>query len=235
MFKKYSLRLALPINLPILILILFLCSCAHNLAVTKEQSEIDLSKQSIALLSVKISNQNKPKYQLDLWGTCICPGHEKCIAMPNWHTPDTPYNSEEKEFKEYLLSFGLQSGTHNIHLIKVSYHIPLILRAMADVPIDLSAEIKPNSVVYLGHLDIVLREKKSDNEVRAALFPLIDAAVVGFSTGTFDVTVEDRYNEDIKLYTSEYPALQNKNIEKSLLSPWIRPENIKTSSAELNH
>ena len=104
----------------------------------------------------------------------------------------------------------------------------VIIQAVASVPINLITDIKPNAVVYLGHMEVVLRERKSDTEERAALFPLIDAAVAGFSSGTFDVVVEDRFDEDIKLFSSEYHALQNAKIEKSILPQWVRPENRKT-------
>jgi len=58
---------------------------------------------------------------------------------------------------------------------------------------------------------------------------LIDQAVAGFSTGTFDVVVEDKYDEDMKLFISEYPALQNTKVEKSILPQWIRPEKRTTN------
>jgi hypothetical protein len=48
---------------------------------------------------------------------------------------------------------------------------------------------------------------------------------IGFSSGTFDVVVEDRFDEDMKLFVSEYPALQNVKVEKTILPRWIRPEN----------
>jgi hypothetical protein len=228
LFNKYLSKVVRNITVPFLVFILFLCGCAHNMAINKEQREIDPSGRSIALLSVKISNQNKPTFQLDLWGVCICPGFESCRTLPNWHKADESYKSEKDKYKDYLLSFDLNAGTHNIHLLSFCYKIPLLLYACAEVPIDLNVETKPNSIVYLGHLDIALRERKSDDEERAALLPLIDAAIVGFSTGTFDVIVEDRYDEDIKRFISEYPALQNSKIEKNILPQWIRPENRKT-------
>jgi hypothetical protein len=54
---------------------------------------------------------------------------------------------------------------------------------------------------------------------------LIDQAIIGASSGTFDVVVEDKFEEDVRLFVSEYPALQKVRIEKSLLPPWTRPKN----------
>lgn len=49
--------------LVILFIAFVLSGCANNMALTKGQDKVDVSKKSIALLSVKIANQNKPSYQ----------------------------------------------------------------------------------------------------------------------------------------------------------------------------
>ena len=54
-----------------------------------------------------------------------------------------------------------------------------------------------------------------------------DESRTGFSTGTFDVIVEDRFDEDMISFISEYPALQEVKVEKAILPQWKRPENIK--------
>ena len=200
--------------------------CSHNMALTKGQTNIVLSTNSIALLSVKIFNQNKPGRQLDLAGFIICPQSKTCTdGAVNLYKADDLYKSEKDLFNEYLLSFELESGTYNIKSIIAVYSVPLLVSAGGGASLDLKAEIKPKSVIYLGHIDAILRERKNDNEERAGLFPLIDSAIAGFSSGTFDVVVEDRFEEDMKGFNSEYPALQSVQIEKSILPQWIRPEN----------
>ena len=74
-------------------------------------------------------------------------------------------------------------------------------------------------------MDMVLREKKNDKEESAPSVQLLAAPIVGFYTGTFDFVVEDRFDEDMKTFISEYPALQKVTVEKSILPQWIRPEN----------
>jgi hypothetical protein len=205
--------------------------CAgHNMALTKGQSSIDLSKKSIALLSVKVSNQHKPSCQLDLTGVKICPQSETCSRpLPYFHKAESPYKSEIDRFNEFLLSFGLESGTYNLQWIGTTYQAFLV-SGFGGIPLDTKIDIKPNSISYLGHLDVVLRERKNDNEKRAGnVIPLIDQAVPGFSTGTFDVIVEDKFDEDMKLFISEYPALKTVKVEKSILPQWIRPENRPTN------
>jgi hypothetical protein len=202
--------------------------CAgHKMALTKGQSNIDVTKKSIALLSIKVSNQNVPKCQLDITGAVLCPQSETCSRpLPYFHKTENSYKGVVDNFNEYLLSFELDSGTYNLQWIGARYSIPLLIEAGGKIPLDMKINVIANSISYLGHLDVVLRERKNDKEIRAgSVIPLIDQAAAGFSSGTFDVTVEDKFDEDMKLFISEYPALQKVKVEKSLLPKWIRPEN----------
>ncbi len=211
----------------ILCLIFAVAGCAgHKMALTRGQTSIDVKKKSIALLSVKVANQHKQTCQLDITGVLLCPQSETCSRpLPYFHKAEKPYKSEKDRFTEYLLSFELEAGTYNLRWIGTVFEIPLLITAWGKIPLDTKIDIKQNTCSYLGHLDVVLRERKDDSETRAgSLIPLIDQAAAGFSTGTFDVVVEDKYDEDMKLFASEYPGLQNIKVEKSILPQWIRPE-----------
>jgi hypothetical protein len=205
------------------------CS-SHQMALTKGQSSIDVTKKSLALLSVKISNQYRPNYQLDIMGALICPQSERCGhgAVKHFHKIQTPYkiNSVENSFNEYLLSFELESGAYNFHSIGAAYdRFPI--SGGGSVPLNYKLEVKSNSITYLGHLEVVMRERKNDSEVRAGRFgPFLDQnPAVGAYSGTYDVVVNDKFDEDMKSFISEYPALKNVKVEKSILPQWIRPEN----------
>jgi hypothetical protein len=206
-------------------------SCAgHNMALTKGQSNLDVSKKSMVLLSVKISNQYKPEYQLDIMNTMICPKSEKCGhgSFGSVHKSDSSYKikSVENSFNEYLLSYELESGSFNFQSIGAAYDQGLISGG-GMVPLNFKLDVKPNSIAYLGHLDIVMRERKNNNEERAGriMSPLQQNPVVGAVMATYDVVVEDKFEEDMKLFISQYPALQKVKVEKSIFPQWIRPEN----------
>jgi len=135
----------------------------------------------------------------------------------------------EEGFNEYLLSFELKSGTYNLNSMG-AIHQSVLITGGGIVPLNFNLDIRPNSVIYLGHLDIVMRERKNDDEIRAGrIYPLIDQATIGTSSGTFDVVVQDKYEVDVKLFISEYPALQKVRIEKYLLPQWTRPKNESTN------
>ena len=212
-------------------LVFTMSGCAVNkMALTKGQSDIDLTKKSIALLSVRISNQYKPSRQLELLSVFICPQSEsncKHDLPSNPGSPYKPYKREKNSFNEYLLSYELESGTFNIDGFYTTYRIPTLISGFGFAKLNLITEIKPNSISYLGHLDIILREKKSKAEMMAGgAIPYIDQSIAGFSSGTFDVVVEDKFDEDMKSFISEYPALQKVKVEKSILPQWIRPEKV---------
>jgi len=209
-------------------LVFLMSGCAGNMALTKDQSEIDLSSKSIALLTVKISNQNKPSRQVNLNNIIICPESVMNCRKDISTYPGGPYKIYKKEkdfFNEYLLSFALESGRYNLEGFYTTYNIPMLVAGVGYGDLKLETEIKPNSISYLGHLNITLREKTGDTEICAGdAIPHLDQAMPGFSSGTFDVVVEDKFDEDMKSFISEYPALQQVKVEKSILPEWIRPE-----------
>jgi hypothetical protein len=81
-------------------------------------------------------------------------------------------------------------------------------------------------VVYLGHIYADLRERKSDNEPRAGGFiPILEQTLIGFWKGTFDLRVEDNYEEDLPMFITKYPVLDKYEVIKSIMSP-VRDQQI---------
>ena len=203
--------------------------CAGNMALTKGQTDIDLSNKSIALLTVKISNQYNPKRQVKLKNILICPKsvmncRKDISSYPGGHYEI--YKKEKNSFNEYLLSFALESGTYNVDGFYTTYNIPMFIAGVGYGELKLETQINPNSVSYLGHLNITLREKTGNTETSAGdSIPPLDQAMPGFASGTFDIVVEDKFDEDMKSFISEYPGLQQVKVEKIILPEWIRPEN----------
>ena len=206
-----------------------MCGCAaHHMALSKGQSDVNVTKKSIALLSVKTSNQVKAKFQFDLIGAIICPESEACTnPRPYLYKANDPYKSEKNSFNEYLLSFELEPGKYNIRSLATVY-VSLLSEAGGYAPVDMKTDIKPNSINYLGHIDVILRDRTKDSEKRAgreqlAIGPVVrierkEISRTGFASGVFDVIVEDRFDEDMKSFIAEYPALQNVTVEKAILS-----------------
>lgn len=90
------------------------------------------------------------------------------------------------------------------------------------VPLNATLDDDAPGVYYLGAVKATIRERK-DNEFRAGpVIPLIDQAVTGASTGTFDITIADQYEKDLQLFKTAFPVLSGAEVTKKLLSPWDR-------------
>jgi hypothetical protein len=201
-----------------------LAGCAANMPLSTNQETIDVSKNSIALVSVKVANKYKPSYQPEMMYAFFYPEGEDG-EKTHIDIKSDPVASVEDEYNEYILNFSLKPGTYNFDAIWGQYQVPLLLNATCVIPLLSKVEIKPNCVTYLGHIDAVIRKRNNDEEQRAgAIVPLIDQAVVGFSDGTFDVAISDQYEKDMERFLAKYPALSNVAVEKNVLPQWVRPE-----------
>jgi hypothetical protein len=194
-------------------------ACSHHAPLSKGQAAIDLSSRSVALLSVTVSNQNRPDYQPFPYIVYLEGSDPDAFVLDE----EAPHRSKPGHSNEYLLNFDAKPGSLKLDKIWFDYHGTFI-GARASIPMNLAMNIKPRAANYLGHIHVLIRAKRSDDEDSAGpTLPLINQATAGFSNGTYEVTVEDRYDEDMKWFMAEYPALRTVLVEKSLLPAWQRP------------
>jgi hypothetical protein len=203
-----------------MVLLMTGCASNHKMALVKGQDTVDVSKGSVGLLSLRVSNQFKTGCQPKMFAVGFVqnmfPKGSKFVAR-GWDM-EAPYRSEKNGFNEYLLTLALEPGTYDFINLYGSYNIPLLISGTTWLFLQTELEVRPNSVIYLGHIEAVIRERKSKDEVRAGpVLPLIDQSTPGFSGGTYDVSFQDRFDEDIKVFVSEYPGLQKVKIEKSVI------------------
>jgi hypothetical protein len=192
------------------------------MALRKGQDNINLSNKSLALFTVKVANQYKPGYQPNKLLVFI-EGANSGAYKVIMESP--PHISEKDSFNEYLLSFDLKPGISKFYKIWFIYADTFVV-GRANIPFDLEADIKQNSIQYLGHIDTIIREKKNDNEKSAGpLLPLIDQATTGFSSATYDIVIEDKFDDDMKKFFSEYPGLQKVKIDKTVFPKGTGIEN----------
>jgi hypothetical protein len=210
------------------------CLKVHEMALVKGQDMVDVSNESVGLLYVKVSNQYKhscqPKMVSVMYGqnVFVVDSNLTAFSMDSQITGrffdvKDPYRNEKDGFNEYLLTLRLKPGNYDYICFMGEYKIPLLISAQTYLCLKTQVEVKPNAVIYLGHIDAAIRERKSDAEVRAgSIYSLVDQSASGFSNGTYDVSIEDRFNDDIKLFTAEYPGLQKARIEKAVIPPSTR-------------
>jgi hypothetical protein len=207
-------RVKLLLALVCSVALLTLTGCAGSLGLTKGQTTIDTSSKSLILLPVTVSNQNKPGYQPDLVDAYLKLANDSQVI----NTKDAVFKEDKDKSKDYLMSFSLQPGTYTLEKIMGSYKIPLLLKAWCEIPLNQTFEVKPNSVVYLGHVAATIVERKGEEERAGGLLPLLDQAMAGFSTGTFVINITDNYDNDMANYRAEFPGLKDTKVEKAVLT-----------------
>lgn len=209
---------------PCLALVLSGCGAA---TMPRGQETVDVSKKSIALLSLRISNKYEPSYQPHLRFLVIAgPNGKEDVFLGK------SYMRATDSYTEYWLGFELDPGEHKF--IKFNSVVNnFLVKAVSSAPLNLDAVINQNAVQYLGHIDAVIRKKQNDDEQMAAawVYPgTLAQTLAGFLSGTFDIVVTDNSDEDMKTFISEYPGLRNVKVQKSILPQWVRPEHRKGKS-----
>ncbi len=212
-------------HLVILCAIVFMlggCATMKPPALNSETTAIDVSKESIALLTVKIANNYKTSYQPNLKYAFIWSEAEKDREKISFSV-DEKYREVEDSFNEYLISFQLPVGEYKLReLFAQSGIFPVI--GTFSVPLYSSFSIEPQKIIYLGHIEATIIERTDDNLLRAGpVIPLIDQAVTGASGGTFVVKITDLYEKDINLFQQKYPYLAQHQVENLTLPQWSQP------------
>lgn len=197
-------------------LTLFLTGCSGmDMALTKEQAQLDIKNTGVVLASLQTSNQYKPTYKPDIkWLDINRVSPEKKALKYN--LKNRQFKKEDKENNFYLLSFDLEPGEYKVAGFYCDYHVPLLVYGKCFGYFNMLFKVIPGEVTYIGNLQATLFEHKK-GEVRAGgMIPLIDQAITGFYSSTYKYKVVDDYDNDIELYKQIYPVLRNVDIKKNL-------------------
>ena len=200
-----------------------LSACGTPMGLTKQTSQLDLSKKSIVLASLELTRSNG-RLMLDPRHVVLDADRKSADGK---NTPPLSLDDEGMEQdtgkprKVVLLRMALEPGRHRLEYIGGTI-TGFMAAGMWSVPMSMEFEVPAQSVVYLGRISAHLRERK-DNEFRAgSLIPLIDQSVLGISNATFDVAVSDKSSVDLPRFRQEFSALGNQAIQTQLLPAYDR-------------
>ena len=222
MKARWQCRLNHLLFLCVIVFMLGGCATMKPPALSSDTNTIDVSKESIALLTVKIANKYKTSYQPNIKSVFVRSNGEKDREKYSCKVGEK-YNEVENSFNEYLISFQLPAGTYKLRVLFATSGI-FPVTGMFFVPVYSSFSIAPNKIIYLGHIEANVKERTNDKELRAGpVVPLIDQAVTGASGGTFVVTITDLFEDDIKLFQKEYPYLKQYQVDNLTLPQWTQP------------
>lgn len=200
---------------------------AKPIALNDETKALDIQKESVALLTVRTSNQYKPGYQPYVWGVLVVTNNGS-VKKETYRFGDRIGRLErseevERQYNEYLISFSLPAGKYKLRYIDGTGGVFPVQGRFA-IPVFADFDLTPNKIVYLGKIEATLRERKNNEELRSgSVFPLIDQAATGFYSGTFDINIYDNYEKDVSLFKEKYLVLNGFTIEKTVLAPWKQP------------
>ncbi|MDH4289884.1 MAG: hypothetical protein OEW27_16265 [Aquincola sp.] len=125
-----------------------------------------------------------------------------------------------KQVEEHTLTITLPPGTYRLQCIQTTVG----QMAYGCAPVFADFEVVASRVAYLGHIDVARRERKTDQELRAgSVLPIFDQWYAGYSGGTFDISIHDRFDDDIAVFRKRYAPLASITIEKAVLPPWKPP------------
>lgn len=199
-----------------------LTACGTPMGLTKQTTQLDLSKKSVVLATFEITRSNgrlmpDPRY--------VLLGDRKTEGEKSRQSLSVDGEGMEQETgkprKLVLLRMALEPGKHNIQHVMGSI-TGFLAAGTWLVPLALDFEVPENSVVYVGRISAHLRDRR-DNEFRAgSLIPLIDQAALGISNATFDVTVSDQASTDLPRFQETFAVLRNQPIQTLLLPPFDR-------------
>jgi hypothetical protein len=187
-----------------------LSGCATSL--DKTATTVDWTKGSIVALSVELHNEYRPNYHPTHLGVVMIKktGTDSRQRIPAISAIPVGTNT-------YLVTQQIQPGQYTLSAIYgISQKFPI--RGGIDFSIDAPFEVAPNSVIYLGRISAVNKERSSnDDQSAGGPLPLIDQAISGYGNGTLSVVLKDNYDEDVKVLKREFIAVEKYDVVRSPL------------------
>lgn len=204
---KHTVRLA------VLGTVTALLSACGTMGLDKTATQADWGKGSVVMMSVNMNNEYRPSYGATRLGVVV---HKvksddaRSVIMVSETVADGKTDA--------VLAQQVAPGSYSIKtLYGGSFKFPIV--GSIDFSVNAPFEVSSKTVVYLGHISLVNREKLDpDDQATGSAIPLIDQAVSGFSGGTLQVSLMDHFDQDTATFKREYPAFQNASFVRAPLA-----------------
>ena len=178
----------------------------------------------IYLLTVEVKNINKERYQPEIRNIHVVrdagAGKQEFLSF-SMDSKGTYYGENEDQPAKYFVRVQLEPGSYTLRgMYAMGRAFPIIGNFY--VPLHAPLQVTGAGVTYLGAISATVRERQGNEFKAGPSIPLIDQAIAGASTGTFDVVISDRYDEDVALFRKLFPALKEQGVTKAVLPPFDR-------------
>lgn len=214
------------VSLSAALLLAMLAGCATptKMALQDNTERLTENSKPIYLMTTTLKNSYKTSYQPKLLVVHVEKEDAKQAADRINFTVDDKAKNETDTVamgNSYLLRLELDPGKYEIRGLTSTAGI-FPIRGFFFTPLHSPLEAGKSGVYYLGHVNATVRERKDSEFKAGASIPLLDQAVAGASTGTFDVEVTDEFATDEAVFRARFPALTGVNIQKAILPAFDR-------------
>lgn len=200
------------------------CATPTKMAFQDDAERLTEKSKPVFLMTATIKNSYRTSFQPKLLVVNVeKPDAKETADRLNFTMDDKAKNETDSAItgNHYLLRLELELGRYEIRgLTSLARSFPI--NGFFFTPLHSPLEVKESGVYYLGHVNATVRERQ-ENEFKAGpSIPLIDQAIAGASTGTFDVEITDEFATDEAVFRSKFPALAEAPIHKAILPGFDR-------------
>lgn len=200
------------------------CATPHNMALQDDSEVITEGSKPILLMTATIKNIYKESFQPKLLVVHLeKPDASKTEERLNFKMDDKGKNESDNavEGNHYYIRMQLEPGEYVVRgLTSIASSFPI--HGFYFAPLHSTINVEESGVYYLGHVDAIVRERVGEEFKAGPAFPLIDQAIAGASTGSFEIEIHDNLELDEDLFKSKFPALQNITLQKAVLPAFNR-------------
>jgi hypothetical protein len=211
-----------------------------EMAIKEGNEIIRLQEGSVCLMSLKTDNQFKPEWPPEVYALELMnqeSGKKINIAVQSRKVgsllkkgfKDAFTFNKNTSLWEGLVSFQVSPGLYRLTAVRGGCTRSIgIGAAMAnfDFPFDIPFQVMEAEYVYLGRIEMINRERKSEDEIPSGdtTITRIPQRQSGFATGTFEVAIMDNFDTDLAKFREKYPPIDNQTVAKRILPSWEKPK-----------
>jgi hypothetical protein len=199
------------------------CATVNHMAFDKKTNSVDVATKSVVLMTIDVSRPDKSRFEPVPFDVNI----EKPNAQSKQERQNFTLNKHEDAVQTenghtlFLARMALEPGQYKLEAI-TGFARAFPVSGVFQVPLVTDFNVPPRCIIYVGRVTATLRSRESGEFRAGPLIPLIDQAVAGMSTSTWDVTLDDRSDKDLPLFQQTFKALESATIVKSPLPPFDR-------------
>jgi hypothetical protein len=199
------------------------CATVNHMAFDKKANKVDVASKSVVLMTVDVYRPDKSRFEPIPFVVNV----EKPNAQDKADRQNFKLDKDEDAIKTedghrvFMVRMALEPGPYRLMAVTgMARAFPI--NSLFQVPLVTDFNVQPNSVLYVGRVSATLRSRESGEFRAGPLVPLIDQAIAGMSTSTWDVTIADNSDKDLAVFKQTYPALNSVSIVKAPLAPFDR-------------